>query len=663
MAIAGMSKIMIVSHRSEAKRLLEALQEAGIVQVLSAEQSMVTKEWPELQIPGIRDKEREELLANIETAISFLSGYFQGDDFTSMLRPLVVVDEKMYEETASGKEALELLELVLKLENQIEQFRNKIEECQGKLNLLRPWASMNTPIEEFAGLSKTCSTAGILTGSHIEETIKKIEQLGGCIERINESKGFCACVIVCLKENYNEIYKCLRASDFDSMNFEGLNGTVQNNIKQIEAKLTDYENQLAVMEKSAGEFALRKVELQILFDHLANEITCKKVADSAPSTNHAVLYEGWVKKKDYQKVKKIVEQFEASCVSEVKPGEDEQVPVEIENKRLLKPFEVITRLYGMPQHFEVDPTAILAPFFAVFFALCLTDAGYGILIIAFAWYMLLKLQGDKKLMWLLLICSVLTVGAGAMVGGWFGDAPQQLAAAFGWTWLDNARQSMMWFDPLEEPMTFFIMAISLGYLHIMVGLVTAFINNLCKKEFIAALCDQLTWLVMLNSIVIYMFGSNLGVPASVGAVAGKIAMVPALGILLFSHREGSLVARLGMGLYNTFSTIFYMGDVLSYLRLMALGMVTGGLAMAINVMAKTAGEVPVIGKFVLIPLVLIGGHLFNTAISGLGAFVHTLRLQYVEFFPKFLVGGGALFEPLSKEYKQVYIAKNKSDKK
>jgi len=112
-----------------------------------------------------------------------------------------------------------------------------------------------------------------------------------------------------------------------------------------------------------------------------------------------------------------------------------------------------------------------------------------------------------------------------------------------------------------------------------------------------------------------------------------------------------------MGFYNLFSTIFYMGDVLSYLRLMALGMVTAGLAMAINVIVIICGKIPYIGILIAV-LVFIGAHTFNLAINALGAFVHTLRLQYVEFFPKFFVGGGKQFQPLSKQYKHIYIKKD-----
>ena len=113
-----------------------------------------------------------------------------------------------------------------------------------------------------------------------------------------------------------------------------------------------------------------------------------------------------------------------------------------------------------------------------------------------------------------------------------------------------------------------------------------------------------------------------------------------------------------LGFYNLFSAVFYLGDVLSYLRLMALGMVGAGLAMAINVIAKISGEIPVVGIIITI-LVLIGGHIFNMLLAVLSAFVHTLRLQYVEFFPKFLIGGGSEFKPLAKDYKHIYIEKDK----
>ncbi len=240
--------------------------------------------------------------------------------------------------------------------------------------------------------------------------------------------------------------------------------------------------------------------------------------------------------------------------------------------------------------------------------------------------------------------------AGALTGGWFGDAVQQFIPALG-----PIREKMMWFDPLEKPMMFFGLSLALGYVQIMIGIAIAFIHNLRRKEYVAAVCDQLTWLVMLNSIVIFAAGKFGVVSAEAGKFFGMLALIPAMVIFLFSQRQGGWGSRLGMGFYNLFSAIFYMGDVLSYIRLMALGMVTAGLAMAINVIAKITLDIPYGIGIVFMIVILIGGHSFNMAINALGAFVHTLRLQYAEFFPKFLLGGGKLFEPLSKKYKHIYI--------
>lgn len=654
MAVAQMAKVIIVSHRMEASELLEALQREGICHVLNADEAMVSKDFPELGTLGKRPRDVEGLLGRLGKSIAFLGNFTETrKGLASVLSPRVVIDEQFYSKVVSNQEILKTVDACEQLETAIEKTKGEIENLHGTLEMLEPWPSLETPVEELGRLQKANCWAGLVQEQQFEQLEGKLGELDAAIQRIGTTGNKYSCLVVSLKEKAEEVQKVLRSIEFEPVSFEPMTGAVADLISEHNDKLEQLESWLRNQIEQAAELSENLLNFEILYDHNQNLLNREQAKDTAPATEHTVVFEGWVKKRDFKRLEKLVSCFGASSLTIIEPAKDEEIPVEIENKNYVRPFEVVTRLYGMPQHFEVDPTAFLAPFFALFFALCLTDAGYGLVMIGMVALFIKKMQGDKKLMWMLGICSALTVFAGALTGGWFGDAVQQLNIG----WLNAARNKVIWFDPLEKPMNFFYISLGLGYFQIIFGLLIAFGHNLKQKQYVAAICDQLTWLVMLNSIVIFGASKFGAVPAGVGSIFGKVAIVPAAMIFLFSQREGSWGGRIGMGAYNLFSAIFYMGDVLSYLRLMALGMVTAGLAMAINVIAKIAAEIPYGIGFVLMIAVLIGGHGFNLAISGLSAFVHTLRLQYVEFFPKFLVGGGKSFDPLSKQYKHIYIDK------
>lgn len=654
MAVVPMEKVLIVSYQAEARELLEQLQHEGICQILNAEEAMVSKDLPESEKKK-RPRDIEDLLNRLEKSITFLKSF---DDPTkvlvSMLAPRVVVDEDSYNQVTTDKKIVEVIEQSEQLEASIEKAKGQRENLQTTLQELYPWKALQTPVEEIGPSQRTICQAGMLPAPQLEHVQESIGQLGGAVQQISAVDTRSACLVVYLKENADEVQKVLRSAEFAPTNFAAMTGTVAELVREREKQLREIETKLQECAETAAKLSENLLKLEILYDHYANILNREQTQGAAPATERTVVMEGWVRRQDYPRLEQIVSQFDASSVGKVEPGEDEDTPVEIENNNYIRPFEVITRLYGMPRHFEVDPTGFLAPFFAVLFALCLTDAGYGLVIIALMLLFAKKMQGDKKLMWMLAACAAVTVAAGALTGGWFGNAVQEFVPA-----LKPVRAKLLWFDPLDQPMTFFGLALGLGYFQILTGLAIAFGHNLKRRDYVAAVCDQLTWLVMLNSIVLFLAGKFGFLSPNVGGVFGKVALVPAAAILLFSHREGGWAGRIGMGTYNLFTTIFYMGDVLSYLRVMALGMVTGGLAMAINIIAKIALDIPYGLGIVAMILVLVGGHLFNLAINALGAFVHTLRLQYVEFFPKFFAGGGRAFEPLSKQYKHIYLTKSR----
>lgn len=650
MAIAPMTKVMIVCHRSQVSDLLEALQSEGICQVLNAEEAAVSKDAPELVTIRERPKDIEELIARLERGLAFLAEYAETEKgLAHALAPRKVIDRRAYNEVITDVEVLTIVDRAERRQATMEKTRGEIESLENTLEMLRPWVGFETPVEEIGRLRTSVSWAGLIPTQYLDPLEQQMAEQGAALQRVGTTGTHEACIVVALRDHAEPTQKLLRSFEFEMVGFEPMTGTVAELMVQHEQKLADARRRLREHRESARTLAKELLKLQILHDHYKNLLEREHAHDTAPATQHTLILEGWVKKHDYERLAQVVSQFDAANVSRVRPGEDEEIPVEIENNSKIRPFEVITRLYGMPRHFEVDPTMVLAPFFAVFFGLCLTDAGYGLVIIALMAFLIKRTQGDKKLMWMLGICAAATVVAGALTGGWFGDGIQQFIPGM------QGKNVALWFDPMKKPMTFFYLSIALGYFQIMVGLTVGCVHNFRRKDYAAAIFDYLVWLVMLNSIVLLLAGLFGAIPSAIGGVFGRVALVPAVLILLFSHREGGWGGRIGMGFYNLFSTIFYMGDVLSYLRLMALGMVTAGLAMAINVIVKIVGDIPYGIGVVAMIVVFVGGHLFNLAINALGAFVHTLRLQYVEFFPKFLAGGGKQFEPLSKKYEHIYI--------
>ena len=370
----------------------------------------------------------------------------------------------------------------------------------------------------------------------------------------------------------------------------------------------------------------------LIYDVLLNER--EKISSSRllGETERVSYLEGWARSSDIRRLKSKLRPFADFIeIYSRPPLPEEDPPVILENPRLARPFEVITKLYSLPQRRSLDPTVALAPFFFLFVGLCVSEAGYGLLValLSFLYIKYAKPKGALlQFLKLLSLLGVSTVIFGTLLGGWFGFPIRRL----------------MILDPLEDPLTFLLLSIVLGFIQVWFGTLLNMISRIKNKEYIQAIFVQGGWLVLLPSAVIYGITKQ--------SLWGIFALFGAAGIVFFAFPSRNPFARFFGGLYSLYGISRYIADVLSYSRLLALGLATSVIAMVVNTLCQTALGIPWLG-WLLAALIFIGGHLFNLGISFLGGFVHSMRLQFVEFFSKFFEPGGKPFKAFELESKYI----------
>ncbi len=315
-------------------------------------------------------------------------------------------------------------------------------------------------------------------------------------------------------------------------------------------------------------------------------------------------------------------------------------------------------MYSLPSRHDIDPTKLLAPFYFIFFGMMLSDAAYGIIMAVGCWYILkkFKLEGmTYRMIKMFFYCGISTFIWGALFGGWFGDfIPVAAKTLFD---VDIVIKPI-WFDPMAEPMKLLIFSLILGGIHLFVGMGIQAYMFIRDGHPLDALFDIGLWYVLLIGLVLFGIGGSV---APVMVTVGKVmSIVGAVGILLTGGRKKKgIFGKITGGLGSLYGITSYLSDVLSYSRLLALGLATGVVAKVINTLGSLAGG-GVKGAIVLL-LAFVIGTVFNIAINALGAFVHSCRLQYVEFFGKFYTGGGRPFEPFERKTKYIKILKEEKN--
>jgi V/A-type H+-transporting ATPase subunit I len=648
-----MLKMQLLGHSCVKDAIKAYLRETGVMEVADV---TVARPGGAFDEEGTREMERT--LEMLNESIDFLKLHREKQSFFERIGGGKLITSDGEAERLAGETDIE--EIWRRCSDAQNSARNARDELARSMELVRelePWKDV-----------------GLRLGSHSTEgyevqfwtlPLKAAEDaLEGIIDRFpllhveecSREGGKMHLAVVLNKVEHSAPVEALKSCGGFRHSFEGLDGTPAEVIARERNRWESIEREIEGAEKEAKLLAGDLDKLMILSDHQVELIGLASVERALHQTDSVFLVEGWIRALDRKRVEKeLRQQFQDIELAFRRPREDEEPPINLNNKPVARPFEFVTTLYGRPVYREIDPTPLLAPFFVLFFALCLTDAGYGLTLAAVSAVLLVRFKpsgGAAMLMRLLFMGGIVTAVIGVLTGGIFGIDASRLPAFI---------RTFVFINPLDEPMTMLNIAFLMGIVHILFGMGIRMTANFRAGLAADALFDDLLWILFLLALAPLGFSAILGgdVPPAVLYWSKRSAIVIAAAIFLTAGRkQKGIVKKFFKGLIGFYDVVGYFGDVLSYARLLALGLATSAIALAVNGIAGMVKGLPFYTGYAAAVVILVGGHTFNLAVNTLGSFVHSGRLQYLEFFSKFFTGGGREFRPYRSERRYTILRRS-----
>ena len=666
MAIVEMRRLSIYSTKNNRKKILEFLQEIGAMEIDEIQSDEVPFEKMDTSGERIRF---QKIADEFDHVIELLSKYDDSKKPLLNLENDVITPEEFREIEKNRRNYYSQAKDVLELERSIFESKATITRKQNKIATLSPWSKLDIPLN-----SEKTKTTKILIGTFpdiiSEERLAEIisNGLGDDIpvtsEILYSENQITNVCVVAYNSVADQVEENMRSCGFSKLPF--LSHRIP--VKAIEKR----ENDIKIEEKNI-EDAEEKIKgfvdlipkFKIAADYFRTRSEKYRVLGTLPQSNKVFFLQGWVEAAQAESISKLLEE-KYGAVVEI-DQDDEAAPIKLKNNHFSESSEGVLESYGLPTHGRVDPTFVMSLFYVFFFGMMLSDAGYGIIMALGCAIVLLKFprmaSGTNKMLRLFFWCGLSTTFWGFMFGGFFGDAIDVVAHTFFGVPETTQVLKPLWFAPLENPMRLLIWCMLFGMIHLYAGLGMKGYEYLKNKDIVGFISDVLAWYMFLTGLVLMLlptqifasiaqmefnFPDWLGVLSKVITIAGM-----AIIILMSGRANKNWGLRIALGAYDIYGVTGWLSDVLSYSRLLALGLATGVIASVINSMAIMQGKT-VIGIIVFI-LVFIVGHTLNIAINLLGAYVHTNRLQYVEFFGKFYDAGGEPFRPFKSNNKYIEI--------
>jgi len=654
MAVCEIRKVYIIGDRDVRDSVIKRLSELGVLQIKRVEKNLT---FPIFKQEEIKTDDLEENLSRLSWTIEYLGEFEKAGAGLGLFPNKAIISRKQFFNWTKNFDWKKIcdrcLELKEKSENLREKRRNLLERCE----FLLPWGKLPIPLEKLQGTRSVAYQLGTISSERSPALQKGVAELKGAhLHILKEEKRRVYFLLVYLRELEKDVESLSQEINMEKIQFEGFKGMPGDRLKKIRRDIVQIDDELNKVREESKEISKEKIKLMALYDYFHNLLQERKAKAHTYTSSYTFTLEGWIRKQDIQPLRDGLKNYPLVDIVVRKPSEKEEkeIPVALSNKRPFRPFELVTELYGIPRYFEIDPTSFLAPFFALFLALCLTDGGYGIILALLAYLIPKKIQvgrSGEKLFSILFVSGLVTIVVGTITGGMFGIQFSQLPDFFA------PLKRLTLFNPLKQPMLFLGISLALGVIHVLMGIVLAFWEDLKRGDIISAILDHLSWIVLILGVILFGL-SKLGILSKFFVTPGLVmSLSGAMILFLFAGRKSkNLFIRLGKGTYELYGLLSLFGDVLSYSRLLALGLATSVIATVVNLIANMASGIPFIGPVGMI-LILILGHLGNIAINTLSGFIHTARLQFVEFFGKFYEGGGRSFTPFKQEGKYTIMEK------
>lgn len=636
MSIVTMKRLRLIALRSDREGLFEALQQLGCVQISEPEPPGDDPAWAALTRPSGKELgAAREQAALCTQALGVLKRY--GDKGGGGLTPRPTVSPAEFFDPAARRAAASLVQTVCSAQAQLTALSAERAKLLSQRETLKPWMELDIPLDTPSTDTTTVLFGSLPASVDLSQAMGELGEAGElcAYTPAGRDSSFQYLFLLYHKSVEESVTPVLQRYGFSRLTLSGMSGTAAENDARLVRELEENQNQSDALELRLTGYADQADTLRLYLDQTAQIVAREESKCRGVDAGEIFYLTGWLPARREEALKELLERFSCAWETEEPAREDyPEVPVKLENGKLVSPMNMVTEMYALPAYGSVDPNPLMAPFFILFYGMMMADMGYGlVMMIISAWAMkTLKPKGPtmRYMTPLIGLCGVSTFIWGALTGGFFGDLIPQLLRL-----IDPQSTFTLpaLFSPLDDAVAVLVGSLALGLVQIFVGMAVSMYKQIKRGELMAALCNEGAW---------YLVFLLAGI-AALGVIPVKTTVIAILVLLILTQgygKKGILGKLMGIGgsLYNNVTG--YFSDIMSYSRLMALMLAGAVVAQVFNQLGAMTGNV--IAFFVIAMI----GNGINFALNILGCYVHDMRLQCLEFFNRFYEDGGKPFRPL-----------------